>query len=157
MIGGDPPPKSVSILFDNPGSILARCSSHKLTSAYSCEAKMQNKEIENLTLGCLHSSLFAWLMGSMLIAIVVAMSKLWRGKIFLRTYRHMARTKAIASKFKMIPLMACLIWVGKSYPTNPVEVDAIASTLAGAISQYVPDQGFILTKVSIFQNTVGTG
>ncbi len=53
--------------------------------------------------------------------------------------------------------IASIVWVGKSTPTNPVEVDAIVSTLDGAINQHVPDQGFILTKVSIFQNTVNTG
>ena len=70
----------------------------------------------------------------------------------------MVVTKAFISKFKLIPLIACIVWVGKSYPTNPVEVDVVTSTLAGANSQYVPDQGFILTGVSIFQySTVATG
>ena len=139
MFDGDPHSKSDSILFNEPRLILAKCTSHKPTSEYSCEAKMQNKDIENLTLGCLYSSLLAWLVGGMLIAILVAMSKLWQGKTSLRTYRHMARTKAISSKFRLIPLMACIVWVGKSYPINPVEVDAVTSTLAGAISYYVPE------------------
>jgi hypothetical protein len=47
--------------------------------------------------------------------------------------------------------------VGKTTSTNPVEIDAVKSTLAGAISQFVPNQGFILTKVSIYSHTAGTG
>jgi hypothetical protein len=39
-------------------------------------------------------------------------------------------------KLRLILLMsiASIVWVGKSTPTNPVEVDAIVSTLDGAIN-----------------------
>jgi hypothetical protein len=46
---------------------------------------------------------------------------------------------------KLCFMIACIVLVGKATPTNPVEVDAVTSTLTGAISKYVQDQEFILT------------
>ena len=54
-------------------------------------------------------------------------------------------------------IIASIVSVVKSTPTNGIEVDSLTSTLTGAISKYVQDQGFILKNVSIFQNTAGTG
>ena len=56
-------------------------------------------------------------------------------------------------EFNLISLMVILgiVNVGMSIPTNPVEIDTVTSNLAGANSQFVPNQGFMLTKVSMFQ------
>ena len=55
--------------------------------------------------------------------------------------------------FNLIRLMVILgiVKVGMSTPTNPVEIDTMTSNLADANSQFVPNQGFMLTKVSMFQ------
>jgi hypothetical protein len=47
-------------------------------------------------------------------------------------------------------IIASIVSVVKSTPTNGIEVDSLTSTLTGAISKYVQDQGFILKNVSIF-------
>ena len=73
----------------------------------------------------------------LLIGILVAargLSKLWQERTAVHSKRRMAMTKAVTNKFKLILLMACIVWVGKSYPTNPVEVDPGASILPDAIS-----------------------
>ena len=73
----------------------------------------------------------------LLIGILVAargLSKLWQERTAVHLKRRMAMTKAVTNQFKLILLMASIVWVGKSYPTNPVEVDAVKSTLAGSIS-----------------------
>ena len=89
-----------------------------------------------LTFDYLYMSLISWQVLGTLISMMVArgISQVWQGNKSTQKSRHTTKTKANTNGLKLILLMACIFWMGKSYPTNPVEVDAVASTLAGAIS-----------------------